>query len=97
MSLKNKRVAGQWGSSKRYSAFAKRPREWTPGEHHYVKIPLVRYCEEKNISRAQALRLIDKKLLAVTKLKRRLWVHEVCPEQITLALNGFGGDYPSNP
>lgn len=86
--LRKKRVDGQWGSGKRYSAFAKRPLEWTPGEPYYVKIPLVQYCQEKNISRAQAQRLIDKKLLAVTKFKRRLWVHEICPEQINWLING---------
>lgn len=98
MSLQNKkRVDGQWGSGKKYSAFAKRPLEWTPGEHSYIKIPLVKYCRTKNISRKQAQRLIDKKALAVTKLKGRLWVHEVCPEQIDLLLTGSCRNFPSIP
>ena len=81
-----KRSGGQWGSSKRYGAFASRPYEFSPGEHHYTKILLTDYCKQKFISRKQAMRLIRKKWLAVTRFNGRLFVHEICPDIIAADL-----------
>jgi hypothetical protein len=82
MAMNQKRHDGQWGTAKRYSVFAYHPREFTPEIHSYTKISLVQYCQNKNISRDQAKTLIKRHWLAVTRLAGRLWVHEVCPEQI---------------
>lgn len=84
-----KRHNGQWGTSRRYSVFSRRPREFTPGVSHYRKILLTQYCKDKNITRGQAKRLIDKKWLAVTRFAGRLFVHEVCPEEINFSLGIF--------
>jgi hypothetical protein len=78
----DKRSAGQWGTAKRYSVFSQRPYEFTPGKHHYTKILLTEYCKQKGITRKIATRLINKKWLAVTRLKGRLFVHEICPDLI---------------
>lgn len=78
---------GRWVKTTRASLFAFHPHEFKPGENWYVKIPLARYCKEKNISRDQAKTLIRKKWLAITQFKRRIWVHEICPDQIKDFLN----------
>lgn len=85
-----KRHGGQWGSAKRYGAFASRPYEFTPGVHHYRKILLTDYCKQKFITRKQAMRLIRKKWLAVTRFNGRLFVHEICPDQINADLDWRG-------
>lgn len=78
---------GRWVGTTRESLFAQHPYEFTPGEIHYEKIPLVQYCKNKNISRKQANTLIRKKWLAMTQFKARIWVHEICPDEITNFLN----------
>lgn len=79
---RQKRSDGQWGTAKRYSVFASRPYEFSPGKHTYTKIRLAQYCRENFISRDQAKTLIKKKWLAVTRFHGCLWVHEICPDQI---------------
>ncbi|AIE73020.1 hypothetical protein D082_04910 [Synechocystis sp. PCC 6714] len=86
----HKRTNGQWGTAQRHSVFAFYPREFTPRLPHYKKIRFPEYCRLKNISRDQAKTLINKKWLAVTKVHGRLWVHEVCPDEI----NQFFGCSP---
>lgn len=78
---------GRWVGTTRESLFAFHPYEFSPGENHYQKIPLARYCKEKNISRDQAKKLIQKKWLAITQFKARIWVHEICPDEINNFLN----------
>jgi hypothetical protein len=69
--------------------FSRRPREFTPGVNWYKKILLTAYCAEKNITRDQAKTLINKKWLGVTRFNNRLFVHEICPEEINLFLGIF--------
>ena len=78
---------GRWVKTTRESLFALHPYEFSPGENWYEKTLLTDYCKKKNISRKQAKTLIRKKWLAITQFKARIWVHEICPEQITDFLN----------
>ena len=78
---------GRWVKTTRGSLFALHPHEFSPGENYYEKILLTQYCKNKNISRDQAKKLIQKKWLGMTQFKRRIWVHEICPDEITNFLN----------
>ncbi len=73
---------GRWVKTTRGSLFAFHPYEFSPGENWSVKITFTRYCKEKNISRDQGKTFIRKKWLAITRFKGRIWVHEICPDQI---------------
>lgn len=78
----------QWVGTTKYSVFATRPYEFEPLVNHYRKIPLTTYCKNRFISKKQAHTLIKKKWLAITRFRGQIWVHEICPDQITEFLNG---------
>lgn len=71
------------------SVFCFFPAEFTPSKHHYQKIKLTEYLKKRKISRDQANYMIKKRLLAVTRFKGQIWVHELdnCKELIKLYLD----------
>lgn len=71
-----------WGTNRRSSIFSYRPREFDPQKNYYTKILLTTYCKEKPISRKQAETLAKKNWLGVTRVFGRIWVHEICPDEI---------------
>ena len=77
----------RWVKTTKASFFALYPYEFSPNKNFYVKILLTNYCKEKNISRDQAKNFVRKKWLGITRFRGRIWVHEICPDQITDFLN----------
>ncbi len=72
----------RWVETTRESFFALHPYEFDCDKNWYEKIRLTQYCKIKHISRKQVRTLIKRKWLAITRFKRRIWVHELEPEKI---------------
>lgn len=64
--------------------FTVRPhtRDLTRPNHTTVWEYLTDYCKRKNISRVQVKTLARKRWLAVSSFRNRLYVAEICPDEI---------------
>lgn len=73
--------------TKQSSVFATRPYTYNPVVYGTQWELLVEYSKRKFISRNQIRKLVRKKWLAVSSFKNRLYVSELCPEEIKEAFS----------
>lgn len=73
---------GQAFNCGRRSVLALRGHQFKPGSNFSIKIDQKSYCRDKGISRWVVRTFIKKKWLAVSVINRKIFVEEICPDEI---------------
>jgi hypothetical protein len=76
--------------NRKYSFISARVKRLIPNTPVLVKIPLKKYCQQRNITRKQAKTLLNKRWLTASKVRGRIYVAEICPEAINAWFDVWG-------
>jgi hypothetical protein len=66
-----------------YSFVTRKGRHTAPEQVVFASIPLKTYCEQRMITRDQARTLVRKRWVIASKVRGRIYVYELCPEEVS--------------